>query len=265
MKRTQSYTIDGKTYDSLEAMPADARRKWDALARLVTTFAADGAAGALQPTTLKVVERLVYGPGESPAAPDFVTEPSARAMLGETRPATADARTRVLSRLIILVLLPALVLASWATLTSVRITMVYKPVWWVAAAALWAGLTAGLAWAGRVGGALQVTFGKLLALAIGMAAISTLAVLGGVPVLLHHLTARPGELVVSVEKKQTAGGRYSCSPRLIIAEFTFPLRDHLCPGSRAFSEVQVGSRLRLEGDVSDFGVRPDVFSWPKPR
>lgn len=246
MKRTQSYTIDGRTYDSLEAMPADVRTKWDALAQLVTTFTADGAAGALKPTNMKFVQSTSYGPGE-PSDP--MTEPSARA--------------RILSRIAIVILLPALVLAMWGALTSVRITMVYGPAWWVAAAALWAALTAGLVWASRggFGGAMPITFRKLAALALGMAAISSLAVLGGVPVLLHHLTARPGELVVTVEKKQTAGGRYSCSPRLVIAEFTFPLRNHLCTGRRAFAEIQVGSRLRLEGDVSDYGVTPDVFSW----
>ena len=70
---------------------------------------------------------------------------------------------------------------------------------------------------------------------------------------------------MSVTKKETVGGRYTCAPRVIIAEFTFPLRNHLCTGRRAFDEIQVGSRIRLEGEVSEFGVRPDVFAWSKPR
>jgi hypothetical protein len=223
VKRTQTYTIDGKTYDSLEAMPADVRRKWDALAKLVTTFTA-GAAVSI----------------------------------------------RILSSLVALVLLPALLLAGLGLFTSVRITLAYGTAWWVAAAALWVALTAGLAWGfkrgvGATGGAAPSAFGKLMALTIGTTAISALAVFGGVPVLLHHLTARPGELVVSVTQKKTAGGRYTCTPQLIIAEFTFPLRNHLCPGRRAYAEIQVGSRIRLEGEVSEFGVTPDVFSWSQPR
>ena len=94
MQRTQTYTIDGKTYESPEAMPADVRRKWDALANLVATFTAEGAARGLTQTNLKLIQRVVSGPGESRAgsavpAPDATSEPSARALLGDTGSARA--------------------------------------------------------------------------------------------------------------------------------------------------------------------------------
>lgn len=231
VKRTQRYTIDGQTYDSLEAMPPAVRRKWDAMSPLL-----DKARAQLDPDPL----------------------PGATAPLG--------ARARTLSAIVAVLLFAALILAGWGFFSRVRITMPYGPGWWIAAGVLTLSLTVGLGWGMRRGPAsTQPNLKTILALFVGMGAISAEAVFGGVPAVAHQLTSVSGERTVSVIAKQERYSRYRCAPRVIIAEFTYVLRDYLCTGRRAFAEIQVGSKIRIEGEVSDYGVTPDVFTWSKPQ
>jgi hypothetical protein len=50
-------------------------------------------------------------------------------------------------------------------------------------------------------------------------------------------------------------------PRLIIAEFTYGLKKYLCPSERAFGQIQVGTKVSVEGAVSAFGVEARYISW----
>lgn len=255
MKRTQRYTIDGQTYDSLEAMPPAVRRKWDAMSPLLDKARAQLAAGSAGTTTVKLEERVEFGPGDpDPLLQQTLADGGGTARLG--------VRARTLSTIVLVLLFATLTLAGWGFFSRVRITMAYGPGWWVAAGVLTLSLTVGLGWGMRRGPAsAQPNLKTILALLVGMGAISAEAVFGGVPAVAHQLTSVSGERTVSVIAKQERYSRYRCAPRVIIAEFTYVLRDYLCTGRRAFAEIQVGSKIRIEGEVSDYGVTPDVFTW----
>jgi hypothetical protein len=266
VKRTQTYTIDGKTYDSLEAMPPDVRRRVEALSSMTAALRAKAAANPSKRTEFRFEERVEYGPGDLKAG----RVPPELASLG-TPSASLGAGTKVVGQGLLLLLFVVMFLAFWGFSSRVRITVAYGPMWWAAACVLALALTVGLFCFGRKVAARDTARSNpfrpsmLLALAIGMSVFSAEAVFGGIPVLAHHLSAHPGELLVTVQAKESNGRRYACAPRLVIAQFTYRMHNYLCPGARAFREIQVGSTIRLEGAVSDFGVDFDVFTWATPR
>ena len=171
------------------------------------------------------------------------------------------ATTRLTGLAVIALLFAVMALAMLGIFTRVRIMMPYTPAWWTGAAGVAIGLTAGLAWAWSQGQAKRAGPRELIPLFIGMACISLEGVLGGLPALAHHLTSRSGYTVVTVTAKEGKYHRYSCRTQLIIAEFTYGLKNYLCPSDRAFSQIQVGTKVRVEGTVSAFGVEPRYISW----
>jgi len=278
VKRTQTYTIDGKTYASPEEMPPEIRKKWETVSSLLAKVAADLAANPSKQGTYKFQERAVLGPGESPD--ELVLQSMRPNGLSDLTPATTppgaaptDRRSQSIRVATLALLLPVLLLAVWSMLSPVRITMPYGPTWWVVSAGVALVLTAALTWGWKhrpiatLGGPedRRITFGSLLALALGMSALSFLGIPGGLPLIAHHLTAENGTLVVTVTGKNTHYARYHCVPQLKIAEFTYRLKDYLCPTDRAFNEIQVGAKVRLEGEVSAFGIEPDVMTWSNPK
>jgi hypothetical protein len=69
MKRTHRYTIDGRTYASLEDMPPEVRKKWDSVSALVSAMT--DLAG--HTTTIKF-EQTIHGGDLGP-----ITGPGGRA------------------------------------------------------------------------------------------------------------------------------------------------------------------------------------------
>jgi hypothetical protein len=259
VKRTQRFTIDGKTYDSLDEMPASVREKWDAMVALLASVTADVTANPTKITTFKFGEHIEYGPS------GYVR----RTGPPITVPVRATGMTRVVGLAIIALLFAVMGLAVFGISTGVRITMIYGPAWWAGAVGVAIGLTAGLAWCGNISQVSTLNnpeprragLRQLIPLSIGMACISLEGILGGLPALAHHMTSRPGSAVVTVAAKKDSSGRYSCRARLVISEFTYGIRNYLCPSDRAFGQIQVGAKVRVEGTVSPFGVEPRYIYW----
>jgi len=260
VKRTQKFTIDGQTYDSLDEMPASVREKWDAMAALLARVKADMTADPTKITTCKFEEHIEYGPS------GYVRRGGPAIAV----PVRATGMTRVVGLALIALLFAVMGLAMFGIFTSVRITMVYGPAWWAGATGIAIALTAGLAWCWNRAQVPTPTnpepkragLRELIPLTIGMACISLEGVLGGLPALAHHLTSRPGSTIVTVAAKPGGSGRYSCRNRVVISEFTYALTNYLCPSDRAFGQIQVGAKVRVEGTVSPFGVEPRYIWWP---
>jgi hypothetical protein len=171
-----------------------------------------------------------------------------------------------------ILLFPMFGLALLGMLSGVRTTVKYGTGWYIAYAAWLLGLAVCI-WGFRhrlrrrffpnEDATPIKIFGKALAGLMGLGVLALYAVFGGVPILAHYLTSHPGRLMVTVTAKESQYQRSACSPRLKIKEFTFFQNDHLCPSARAFSQIGVGARLRLEGRVSPFGISVDKYYWQK--
>ena len=96
--------------------------------------------------------------------------------------------------------------------------------------------------------------GMSLAAVLGLSLISAFAFFSGFPIVLHHLTAKDGELAVTVVSKDDTYDKRACRPRLIVQEFTWFASDHVCPGEEAYKQIEVGSRITLSGKVSKYGI-----------
>lgn len=165
---------------------------------------------------------------------------------------------------------PLLFLSLLADFSNVHTTIKYGPYWLIAWAALMFLLSV-CAWGTRVqlhaalfpngNASLGKIVGAILSAVLGIGTVAGFAVWGGVPILAHGLTAHPGELTVTVISKESNYQRRSCRPRLKIAEFTFFLHNHICSSDRAFSQIDVGATIRLQGQVSPFGVSVDRYVW----
>ena len=290
MKRTQKFIIDGKTYDSLDEMPASVRKKWETLSALLLMVTADATANPSKTTTVRFEEHIEYGPSEhdrgAGTASDLLLnklvdtlQANARFQLSAgiqsspeeiTVRVQATGTTKMAGLALVALLFGVLGLAMFGIFTRVRIMMIYGPAWWAGAAGVAIGLTAGLAWGWNRRQVPTLTnpepkrmgLRELIPLLIGMTCISLEGILGGLPALAHHLTSQPGEAIVTVAAKENTSQRYSCNPRLIISEFTYGLKNYLCPSDRAFGQIQVGATVRVEGTVSAFGVEPRYISWP---
>ena len=64
MKRTQQFTIDGKTYNSLDEMSASVRKKWEGVSASLATIAAHATANPSNTTTVEFEEHVEYVPSE---------------------------------------------------------------------------------------------------------------------------------------------------------------------------------------------------------
>lgn len=289
MKRTQKFTVDGRTYGSLEEMPASDRKKWETMCALLASVMADATADPSKTTTVKFEGHVEYGPSEYIHEAGTAGGPQQnelfrnwRAHAGRRpsagiRPSPEEIAPGQLVRAVskkfgltlVALLFVVMGLALFGIFTRVRITMVYGPAWWAGTTGVAIGLTAALAWgwnrrprATRTDReSKRMGLRELIPLFIGMACISLEGILGGIPALAHHLTSRPGKAWVTVMAKETTYRRYSCNPRLIISEFTYRPENYLCPSDRAFGQIKVGAKIRVEGAVSAFGIEPRYISW----
>ncbi len=94
----------------------------------------------------------------------------------------------------------------------------------------------------------------------GVAILCTTAVFSGLPSVLHYLTSAKGELVVTVVDKKESSSRYQCSPGLIIKEFTWYGSDRICPERTVYNKIKIGNKIRINGNVSPFGVQANFIS-----
>lgn len=232
MSTERRYTIDGVTYHSLDEMPPDVRRRWDSLSPLLR-------AGNLSDLSLT-------------GAPT----PSA----GQV--AASWAVTGMVVAMAILALL--------SMLSSVRPTVHYGAgLYGTWCAAVLFILIAGWRKRDRVlakfraqgGGTVKVAFRVAAAIA-GLTVLSGVGILGGLPVVAHYVTARPGDLIVTVDSLRASTPRGGCTgPAVGIAQFTYWMRNYLCLSPQAFAAARIGSRLRLRGSVSSFGIVVDSYQW----
>jgi hypothetical protein len=279
VKHTQRYTIDGVTYQSLDEMPLHVRKKWDsvtALLRGALGNATDGPDQLVGRASIKFEQTIVRHETDSAVNPD---EPSpwgaspigsAASLDASIQDDAREPRDKRLSLGFCILFFPIFSLALLTQFSSVKTTIQYGATW-ITAWAAWMLLLSACAWGmrdrlyerffPRNNASLGEIFVQILAGGIGLGVLAAYAIFGGVPILAHHLTAHQGELTVTVIGKDSSYQRGSCRPRLKIAEFTFFLHDHICPSDRAFGEIGVGARIRLQGQVSPFGISVDRFSW----
>ena len=273
MKRTHRYTIDGRTYASLEDMPPEVRKKWDSVSALVSAMT--DLAG--HTTTIKF-EQTIHGGDLGPlTGPGSRAEALWRAGSDQTggfpegvQFNSVTVRTKLISAAFLVLLFTVIALAVLAMLSTVRITVRYGPEWVAGCALVTLVLVGVVLWGlkrprNRFPGGSEVTFGTVVGWLVGMSILTIPGILGGIPILAHHMTARPGELIVTVTGKETQYHSRQCTPRLKVDEFAHSLRDYLCPGSRAFNEIDVGTKIRLQGNVSQFGIELDRMYWTKNR
>jgi hypothetical protein len=111
------------------------------------------------------------------------------------------------------------------------------------------------------GGAVKLTVRVMAGLA-GFTILSRMGVLGGLPVVAHDATAQPGNLIVTVAALHAGTSRGGCKSAAVkIAQFTYWMRDYRCLAPRALAAVTVGSRIRLQGQVSPVGIVVERYQW----
>jgi hypothetical protein len=86
------------------------------------------------------------------------------------------------------------------------------------------------------------------------------AIYSGVPIILHHATATPGSILVTVASKHDTYRKRACSPRLEIEEFSVSDKSYLCVSESAYVAIQIGSKIRIKGKVSPYGVETNEIS-----
>ncbi len=239
MPQTQRFIVNGVTYERLEDMPPEVRKKWDA----TTQFFSAMFDGSKEGVPLQVQHNAID--------PNF-----RRIALGFN-----------------ILFWPVFVLAIVAMFSGVHTTVQYGREWmWLFAVVALALFTSIWMMRGEIAARTStqpVTKRKLvvtvLGSALGMSVLAGFAVFGGIPILAHHMTARPGEMLVTVIATQDDYQRNACRPRLQIKEFTFFLHNHLCPSDQAFSEISVGQELHLLGQVSPYGIAAESMRWSRPR
>jgi hypothetical protein len=262
MKQTQRYTIDGVAYGSLDEMPVEVREKWDSTVAHVEKAFADTAEShdrSMQRTTFTYDQTIFEGDA------DAVIE------VRELDKAVLRRQKR-LAALFSIVLLAFIALDLLELFSSVRLTVHYGPAWFVAYGAM---IVALLFYFWSIRDKLRERFnrrnlnrerktgvlGTILGGLLGFGVMTSFGVFGGAPILAHYLTAHPGELIVTVAGKDSGYRRRSCNPRLKIEEFTFFLNDYMCPNDQAFKELDVGSTVRLQGEISPFGITIEQYFW----
>jgi hypothetical protein len=109
---------------------------------------------------------------------------------------------------------------------------------------------------------------QALRFGVGIAAFGGMlcvAVLRGVPLLAHYATARAGQMTVTVEAMPAAVPRGGCRPAVKIREFTYWMRDYLCVSPEAYADLRPGAVMRLEGQLSDYGIGVERYYWTRPQ
>jgi hypothetical protein len=260
MKQTQRYTVDGVAYGSLDEMPTEVRAKWDATVALIDRVFADVAESqdpSIRRTTIKFEQTIVQGDADAVIEVRELDK-------------TVSRRQKRLAVLFSVGLFAFCALDLVRLFSRVRLTVHYGPAWFVAYAAM---LFALLFYAWRIRDKMRAHFnrvngargngvtGSVLVGLLAFVGFSAFGVFGGVPVLAHYLTAHPGELIVTVAGKESGHIRYTCTPRFKIEEFTFFSKNYMCPSDQAFKELDVGSTVRLQGDISPFGISIERYYW----
>ena len=110
------------------------------------------------------------------------------------------------------------------------------------------------------GGIIKKSF-MLLAGLFGLSVLMVFSVFSGVPTALHYLDNKNGDMEVTVLKKIDKYNKRKCSPRLTIKEFTFFTKDHICPGEDAFNKITEGSKIKLIGNISKYGIEAKQVQW----
>jgi hypothetical protein len=181
--------------------------------------------------------------------------------------ASADALARAGSRLLAVLLATVFILMFVGLFSSVRPTVQFGTAWFVTYGTC---LFVLLLSAGVVLRRRHARFrarsrlraaGYLLAAALGVAMFSAEAIFSGLPILLHYATSRDGTMVVTVTGKEYGYRRGTCSPRLIVKEFTFFGSDHVCFDKEILDRIEVGQHVLLTGQVSPFGIQATGISW----
>lgn len=270
MKTEHRYTIDGVTYDSLDDMPPEVRAKWTSLAPALDAMEKLTAAARTSKLTNVRIKRTTTRTGGESA--DTITRVLENHDVPPPNGIVSAAPTPRDKRSILFLSALAVVfgLAFLSIFGRVHLTLKYDYRWWVVYAALLAAIAAGM-W--KIRRKLQrqpalpgittrsTSLNTVLCGLLAAAAFAAVDLFGGVPILAHYVTARPGEMIVTVTGKADHGQR-GCTYRLNIREFTFFADDYLCVSDQAFNEIKVGSKLRIEGKVSRFGIATHRF-WLK--
>ena len=95
----------------------------------------------------------------------------------------------------------------------------------------------------------------------GFGVLTAFSIFSGIPTTMHYLTSKNGQIEVTVIEKNDNYNKRKCSPRLIIEEFTFFNSNHICPGEDAFKKIDEGSKIKLIGNVSPYGIEPTEVQW----
>ena len=103
------------------------------------------------------------------------------------------------------------------------------------------------------GGFLKKFFAAVFCI-VGLSVLCSFSVFSGLPIALHHLSSDEGTLKVTVSGKADEYDKRTCRPRLIIKEFTWFASNFICPGEKAYNEIDIGSELILKGNLSPFGI-----------
>lgn len=275
MKRIQQYTVDGVVYSSLQEMPPEAREKWDSMAAI---FDAVGKAADFNDKpgkrTITTSKHVTIFDGN---VPDGVVEDLRRQMdakfgvkapdSSKTINVNSDSEKRTAIAFCVL-FLPALPLGLLAMISALHPIVQYAPDWF-AGYGVWMCLLGAITWRSR--DRLRAGFFpkndatptkfllNTLGFVFGMGVLGGFAILGGIPMVAHYLTAHPGSMTVTVVAKDASYQRGACQPRVKIKEFTFFLRDHICPQGSIYNEIKVGDRLSLDGQLSPYAIHVDRF------
>jgi len=274
VQRIQRYTVDGVEYKSLDEMPPDVRRKWDRTAVLFDALRENLGKPGVTTTTVTFQETTT---GDGPAAAELferlkqqINSGRIKTVDGSIQPVRKDTRAKRVSAAFCTLFLPALALSFLVMFSSVAPIVRYSPAW-TAGFVAWLCALITCTWQFRdrlrkdffpkKDGTPLKFVGTAFAGLLGLGVIGGYGIFGGIPVVAHYLTARPGTMTVTVAAKDSSYQRYGCQPRLVIKEFTFFLQDHLCPDDRTFAEIDVGQRIVLQGDVSPYAISVERFYW----
>jgi hypothetical protein len=274
--RTQRFTIDGKTYQSVDDMPPDVKRKWDALQNFVETAFSDAMGDPTRPSgkttfafeqTIETNRPDAISPSGSPQGALWRGVFDRRMVSDAEAQSAQDRKVKLISAVFCALFFPVFALAGFLMVSPVNITVHYGPSWIIGYGVYVSALLCSLFLAIKRtapnefmrGGRWRII--RLCGGLVGLASFTAFAIFGGVPTLAHHLTARPGELIVTVSAKDPSYKTGRCRRRLKVDEFTFFLNNRLCPDEETFNAIGVGTKLKLTGKVSRFGIDPDRMYW----
>nr|WP_086939599.1 hypothetical protein [Thaumasiovibrio occultus] len=178
-------------------------------------------------------------------------------------------RPKELHSLVFLILIvPITALCFLSIFSDVNTLVVYTLPWWIGFAVIASLLLVSLGIALYKNralfepehGIIRRAF-YLLAGLLSFTMLVAVAVLSGIPIVLHHFTAEPGSMFVTITDKKDEYSKNECSPRLEIEEFTFMMSKYLCPSDRAYDQVEIGDQIRISGQLSQYGIEAEEMHW----